>query len=112
MTERKPGAPVRGSQTGRPIMVLLDVLGQRWTLRILWELRDGSGQTFRMLRANCADISPTVLNKRLKELRDLGLVDQGDDGYALSEDGRALIRHLGPLDAWAKTWADQLGDGV
>ena len=30
---------VRGSRTGRPIMALLDLLGRRWTLRILWELR-------------------------------------------------------------------------
>jgi hypothetical protein len=40
MTAPKPGKPVRGSQTGRPIMTLLDLLGRRWTLRILWELRE------------------------------------------------------------------------
>ena len=33
---KSPGQKVRGSQSGRPIMVLLDVLGQRWTLRVLW----------------------------------------------------------------------------
>ena len=32
---------VRGSRTGRPVMALLDLLGRRWTLRIVWELRDG-----------------------------------------------------------------------
>ena len=31
---------VRGSASGRPIMVLLDLLGRRWSLRIVWELRD------------------------------------------------------------------------
>ena len=31
---------VRGSRSGRPIMALLDLLGRRWTLRILWELRE------------------------------------------------------------------------
>ena len=30
--------PVRGSRTGRPVMVLLDLLGRRMALRILWEL--------------------------------------------------------------------------
>jgi DNA-binding HxlR family transcriptional regulator len=33
---------VRGSKSGRPIMALLDLLGRRWTLRILWELREGN----------------------------------------------------------------------
>lgn len=29
---------MRGSRSGRPIMALLDLLGRRWTLRIIWEL--------------------------------------------------------------------------
>ena len=37
----RPGRPVRGSRTGRPVMALLDLLGRRWTLRVLSELRDG-----------------------------------------------------------------------
>ena len=40
MTTPKPGRRVRGSATGRPIMALLDLLGRRMTLRILWELRE------------------------------------------------------------------------
>ncbi|MEH2514939.1 DNA-binding HxlR family transcriptional regulator [Bradyrhizobium sp. AZCC 1610] len=31
----------RGSRTGRPVMALLDLLSRRWTLQIVWELRDG-----------------------------------------------------------------------
>ena len=43
---------VRGSRSGRPIMALLDLLGRRWTLRVLWELRaDALG--FRELQARC-----------------------------------------------------------
>src|SRR6202035_4396571 len=67
-----PGRPVRGSQTGRPVMALLDLLGRRWALRILWELRDGSALTFRQLQARCGDISSSVLNDRLRELREAG----------------------------------------
>jgi DNA-binding HxlR family transcriptional regulator len=37
----RPGTKVRGSSGGRPIMALLDLLGRRWALRILWELRGG-----------------------------------------------------------------------
>ncbi len=104
MKRAKVGAPVRGSRTGRPIMVLLDALGRRWALRVLWELRDGP-QTFRVLRERCEDVSPTVLNERLAELRELDLVEVSEEGYVLSDHGRELGELLLPLDAWARRWA-------
>ncbi|MDD9934438.1 MAG: winged helix-turn-helix transcriptional regulator [Myxococcales bacterium] len=48
-------------------MALLDLLGRRWILRILWELRKAR-LTFRALRAAGDDISPSVLNARLADL--------------------------------------------
>jgi DNA-binding HxlR family transcriptional regulator len=104
VTAPKVGAPARGSRTGRPIMVLFDALGRRWALRVLWELRDGP-LSFRALQGRAAGVSPTVLNDRLGELRDLGLVELVDNGYALSDHGRALGELLVPLDAWARRWA-------
>lgn len=100
----KPGHPVQGSDTGRPIMVLLDALGRRWALRIVWELSSGA-LTFRDLQARCGDISPTVLNSRVKELRGLRIVEASETGYALTSQGQELCAHLGPLDNWAKEWA-------
>lgn len=97
---------VRGSSTGRPVMVLLDLLGQRWTLRILWEL-EGGAETFRSLQARCGGISPTVLNARLKSLREAGLVEAGPEGYQMTSDGRALGQQLLALDVWARDWADR-----
>ena len=97
---------VRGSSTGRPVMVLLDLVGQRWTLRILWELQPGP-ESFRGLQARCGGISPTVLNSRLKALREAGLIETGPEGYALTGDGRALGQHLLVLDAWARDWAER-----
>src|SRR6185437_9181320 len=92
-----PGKPVRGSSSGRPIMAALDLLGRRWVLRIIWELRDGA-LTFRELRQRCDDMSPTVLNERLKDLREAGIVDPGEEGgYALSELGEQLHVALRPL---------------
>ena len=41
---------MRGSSTGRPIMIVLDVLGRRGALRILWELRGDDPLTFRALQ--------------------------------------------------------------
>lgn len=82
-------------------MRLLDLLGRRWTLRVMWELRDGP-LTFRELRARCDEMSPSVLNDRLAELREAGIVESG---YRLTDEGRELGELLLPLDAWAKRWA-------
>lgn len=98
---------VRGSRTGRPIMVLLDLLGRRWALRILWELYDSSPATFRELRDRCDDVSPSVLNHRLRELRDARFVELGDDGYCLSAEGRELMRLFKPVSSWAKRWGQK-----
>lgn len=102
----KPGVPVRGSKTGRPIMAALDLLGRRWALRILWELRDGP-LTFRAMREACDDVSPSVLNARLRELRDAGIVGRTDAGYALTDSGNELRRALVPLHRWAEGWAER-----
>src|SRR6266508_3512315 len=101
----RPGRPVRGSRTGRPIMALLDLLGRRWALRIIWELREGR-LTFRALQNSCGGVSPAVLNQRLRELRESHLVDLADsEGYGLTPSGHALRRALQPLVAWSKRWA-------
>lgn len=87
-------------------MVLLDALGKRWTLRLLWELRVNGPGTFRQLQARCEDVSPTSLNGRLKELRELELVELGSSGFALTNHGMSLTKLLSPLDKWAQKWAD------
>lgn len=102
-----PGRPVRGSSTGRPVMAALDLLGRRWTLRVLWELRSET-MSFRALQSACEGVVPSVLNTRLAELRELDLVEATDDGYALTTQGRALGELLVPLDAWATRWAKGL----
>src|ERR1017187_8112428 len=87
-TEKKRS--VRGSKTGRPIMLLLDLLGRRWSLRILWELRD-EPLTSRALRAACDEASPTVLQARLSELREAGFVELlAAGGYGLTGLGKEL----------------------
>ena len=103
----KPGNKVRGSDTGRPIMVLLDQLGQRWTLRILWELRDGP-MTFRELQSRCENVSPTLLNKRLKELREMKLVIRNEGGYDFTKFGQDLGEQLLALSRWSNKWAKSL----
>jgi len=99
---------VRGSRTGRPIMALLDLLGRRWTLRIVWELREGP-LTSRALRSACDEASPTVVQARLTELREAGLIElvQGD-GYRLTELGKDLRETVVPLHRFAERWSKQL----
>lgn len=99
-----PGRPVRGSRSGRPIMALLDLLGRRWTLRVIWELRGGP-LAFRALQTACGGVSSSVLAQRLRELRDAGVVATGDEGYALTESGTELLAASEPLAAWAERWA-------
>jgi DNA-binding HxlR family transcriptional regulator len=86
-------------------MVLLDLLGRRWTLRITWELRDGP-LTSRALRERCGDMSPSVLQARLNELRDAGLVElKPAIGYELTPIGRELKQLTNALYHFAERWA-------
>ena len=93
-------------------MAALDLLGRRWTLRVLWELRNGSPATFRELRDRCDNMSTSVLNQRLTELREAGLINTSKGGYSLTKRGTELQEALAPLDAWAKRWqATPQGEG-
>ena len=104
-----PGRRVRGSATGRPLMALLDLLGRRWALRIIWELRDGAALTFRELQERCSSPSPTVQNQRLAELRDAGVIEHSaEGGYRLTARGTTLRESIAPLSRWAEIWAKEL----
>ena len=97
---------VRGSTSGRPIMALLDLLGRRWSLRIIWELRDQRSLTSRALRTACDDASPTVLQTRLTELRDAGFVELiPASGYRLTGLGKDLFETFLPLHRFAERWS-------
>ena len=97
---------VRGSRTGRPIMALLDLLGRRWTLRIIWELRDGP-LTSRALRSACDDASPTVVQTRLSEMREAGFIELlPGDGYGLTAMGQELRESFRPLYRFADRWIE------
>ena len=103
----RPGRPVRGSKTGKPIMALFDLLGRSWALGIIWQL-SGGPMTFRQIQNACEQMSPTILNRRLKELVASGIVERSDPGYQLTAQGAELFAFLEPLGGWSKTWADGL----
>jgi DNA-binding HxlR family transcriptional regulator len=92
--------PNRESTTSRPLAELFDLVGRRWTLRILWELR-GRTLSFNDLRRAVGGMSQSVLVTRLTELFGAGLVADVPGGYRLTGDGETLVQSLEPLDAWA-----------
>ncbi|GAB4231501.1 MAG: winged helix-turn-helix transcriptional regulator [Ekhidna sp.] len=100
-----PGKPVRGSQSGQPIMALLDLLGRNWSMGIVWHLNEGP-KKFRDLQDYCDSISPTTLNTRLKELQGTNLIERSIHGYQLTETGQELYQLIEPLGNWARNhWA-------
>ena len=83
---------------------LLGLLEARYALRVLWALRDGHAQTFRLLQDSVGGITPNTLNTRIKELREAGLVTHGNDGYVVTPSGSDLLRRLAELPAFAAKW--------
>lgn len=93
-------------------MALLDFLGRRWVLRILWELRE-EALGFRALQTRCNNISPTIVSRRLNELCSMGIVSQGGSSeYALTPAGKKLCAIILPLHFWAEDWAASLSKGT
>ena len=83
---------------------LLALIEARYAIRVLWALRDGHAQTFRLLQDSVGGITPNTLNTRLKELRAAGLATHGPDGYSLTPGGADLVKRLSDLPAFAARW--------
>lgn len=109
MSIPSPGKPVRGSQSGAPIMALFDLLGRRWAMGVVWNLHKGAS-TFRELQERCESISPSILNSRLKDLRQAGIVERTLDGYELTGRGDELIKLLLPFKDWSVKWSEEVFD--
>ena len=102
-----PGKNVRGSHTGSPINALFDLLGRRWALGVLWNLGNGP-RSFRDLQALCGDISPSILNSRLKDLREANILERSPEGYRLTPRGRELREIVVPLGQWSAVWSEEV----
>lgn len=85
--------------------VLFDLLESRYAMRVLWALKDGHPQTFRLLQDSVGGITPNTLNTRLKELRAANLVGHGDNGYIVTTSGADLLRRMGEMGTFASKWA-------
>lgn len=83
---------------------LLELLESRYALRVLWALKDGHPQTFRLLQDSIGGITPNTLNTRIKSLRAAGLVAHGNEGYSVTSLGGDLLKRINELQAFAGKW--------
>lgn len=86
------------------VNLLLELLESRYALRVLWALKDGHPQTFRLLQDSIGHITPNTLNTRIKELRAAGLLCHGSDGYIVTTLGADLLKRINDLQAFAGKW--------
>jgi DNA-binding HxlR family transcriptional regulator len=94
--------------TGRcPIRDVLDRLGDRWTLLVLMELRQGTLR-FSALKRKIEDISQRMLAQTLRQLEYDGLVSRKlyptippKVEYSLTPLGQSMLKPVGGLIEWA-----------
>jgi DNA-binding HxlR family transcriptional regulator len=91
----------------------LNVLGQKWVLRIIRALDDET-QRFCELQDALGGANSATLSQRLKLLEDEGLIDRRTVStvppwveYSLTEKGADLGRAISGIDRWAERWASQ-----
>ena len=84
---------------------LLGLLESRYAIRVLWALRDGHAQTFRLLQDSVGGITPNTLNTRIKEMRQASLITRGKEGYVLTPQGADLLKRWSDVPAFAVKWA-------
>lgn len=88
--------------------LLFELLESRYAMRVLWALKDGHPQTFRILQDSVGNITPNTMNTRIKELRAAGLMTHGTSGYTLTSLGTDLLKRLADLQAFAGKWTTSL----
>jgi DNA-binding HxlR family transcriptional regulator len=59
-----------------PIVSMLDIVGERWTILILRDLVVDGPRKFQDFERSLAGISPNTLSARLKRLEEAGIVER------------------------------------
>jgi DNA-binding HxlR family transcriptional regulator len=96
-----------GARENSAVNQLLELLEARFALRVLWALKNGHPQTFRLLQDSIGHITPNTLNTRIKELRAAGLLIHDGSGYVVTALGADLLKRLNDLPAFAGKWSVQ-----
>ncbi|WP_439957061.1 winged helix-turn-helix transcriptional regulator [Nocardia altamirensis] len=91
-----------------PPLAAMELLGQRWILRVLWELEPGR-LGFLELRRRMDNCSSSMLSVRLQHLQSAGLIVKNTDkSYELTTAGTELAAALAPVWAWSQRWESAL----
>ncbi|WP_019201079.1 helix-turn-helix domain-containing protein [Tsukamurella sp. 1534] len=92
----------RREESEPEVLATMEFLGQRWVIRIVWELEPGA-LGFLELRRRMGNCSSSVLAARLAMLVEKGVVRKlADKQYELTSRGEALGRALWPVWDWAR----------
>lgn len=94
------------SKENAAVAQLLSLLETRYAIRVLWALKDGHAQTFRLLQDSVGGVTPNTLNTRIKELREAGLLNHGSAGYVVTTAGADLLKRLDNLPSFATKWVN------
>lgn len=88
-----------------PVRMAMELLGQRWMLRAIWELESGALR-FLELRHRMDNCSSSVLSERLRQLSGAGLVVKNQVGmWELTGAGAQLGSALAAVWDWAEEGA-------
>ncbi|MFE5476672.1 winged helix-turn-helix transcriptional regulator [Nocardia sp. NPDC056541] len=100
-----------GDEPSQAILAAIDLLGQRWMLRVIWELEPGP-LGFLDLRRRMGNCSSSMLSDRLQQLQSAALIRKnGQRGaYELTTEGALLAESLQPLWDWSEN-RTPTGDG-
>lgn len=106
-----PECLVDPGQEECPVCGLVDLLSRKWTMHLVWTIREDGPIRFNELKRRATGISPRVLSDRLSQLEDQGLVERMDHEetpprveYELTEKGRDLEDVLAAYADWAHRW--------
>jgi len=118
--ERRLGAnsmslPISGRSSGCPVAAFQKLIGGKYKLRILWDLKEGPlryGEIRSGLLRGAADrreIAPRVLSRELKALTESGLLERKDYGtvppkveYQLTGKGAIFLPVVGAIRDWGE----------
>lgn len=94
-----------------PVAMAAEIVCSRWTMLLLREMISGSTR-FNDLRRGVPRMSPTLLSKRLKELKEWGVIaehktDQpGVVEYKLTPSGEELRDVVMSIGTWGQRWIE------
>ncbi|MCX6041073.1 MAG: helix-turn-helix domain-containing protein [Caldilinea sp.] len=94
-----------------PVEPAAQIVGQKWTLQIVYFLLDGRSMRFCELQEQLGGVNPSTLSSRLKMLEEEGLVRRNQIRaipphveYSLTEMGCDLGSVIREVTRWSNHW--------